>query len=1047
MSRSVPSYTQLVGEVRKTVTVVFADVASSTGLGERLDPEALRRVMGRYFDEARGVLERHGGTVEKFIGDAVMAVFGVPVLHEDDALRAVRAAAGLPAALARLNDELRASHGVELGIRVGVNTGEVVADEEGGSQRLVTGDAIVVAKRLEETAPPGQVQLGEATFRLVRDAVEAEPVEAVDAKGKPALRAWRLLRAPPDAQPLRLRLDSPLVGRELDLAALEETYERAVEGAECRLFTVLGPAGIGKSRLTHEFVERLGDRALVLRGRCLPYGDGVTFWPLVEVVRQAAELADQDTAEQAREKIAALVPGEEAAVVSDRVAAAIGRGEAAAARPEETFWAVRRFLEALAAKRPVVVVFDDIHWGEATFLDLIEYLAGWSTGAPILILCLARAELMETRPSWSLPRRRSAAILLEPLGRDRAAALVENFLGAAPDEDVAALVERSAEGNPLFLEELLRLLLEEGVLTRAGGRWRATGDLGRVRVPPSVQALLSARLDRLEPAERAVVQRAAVVGEVFWWGAVAELSPEGDRGSVGACLQALVRKDLIRHEPSALAGEDAFRFGHILMRDAAYAALPKETRGELHERLAYWLERRAGEGSAEYAELVGHHLEQAFRYRAELGPVRERELELAARAADRLAAAGARASARGDIPAAAALLERAVALLPEGDARRVTLAPELGRVLKERGDVARAREVLAAAVGEAARSADRAAEARARLELASLKLHTDPSASAGEAEDEARSTIPVFEELEDDVGLARAWLLIAAVLWFRCRFGPMEEVLERALAYAERGGDRREQARILSGLARAAVVGPRPVPEAIARCEEILARLPGDRLAEAELSALLSTLHAMEGRFDEARALYRRSTRLLDEHGRTLLAASNAAYSGLVEQFAGDLDAAEGELRHAYAELLRMGHTGFLSTIAAELGRVLELRHRFEEAQHLTVVSERAAAPEDLVSQVAWRGVRARLLARRNAFPRAEEVVEQAVRLAEQTDYVDLQGLAHFDRAFVLRAAGRPGEAEQALRRALERWEAKGDLVMAERARSVLAGLAARAHS
>jgi class 3 adenylate cyclase/tetratricopeptide (TPR) repeat protein len=1033
-----------VGELRKTVTVVFSDIANSTRLGERLDPESHRRVMGRYFAAMHSALERHGGTVEKFIGDAVMAVFGIPTLHEDDALRAVRAAVEMRTELEEVNRALRRDWELEIAVRTGINTGEVVAGAPGTMQTLITGDAVVVAKRLEESAGPDEIQLGETTYRLVREAVVAEPLGSIEAKGKPQLAAWRLLEVQ-GVDGAGLRLDSPLVGRAGDLRALESSFELAESEQACRLFTVLGPAGIGKSRLIHEFVSWLGDRATVLQGRCLPYGDGITFWPLVEVVRHAAAFSDHDSADEARLKIAALLgQDDDAQVVSERVAAAIGRGEAATARPDETFWAVRRLFESIARERPLVVVVDDVQWAENTLLDLIEYIAGWTRGAPVLLCCIARPDLLELRPSWGLPKPNATTILLTPLQKHETDELIANLLGRLPPDSRTGIAT-VAEGNPLFVEELLRTLVDEGLLRREKGDWVTSGDLGELSVPPTIQALLSARLDRLAPEERAVIQRASVVGQVFWWGAVADLSPPAERPGVGAHLQSLMRKELIRHERSRFWAEDAFRFDHILIRDAAYAALPKEARADLHEEFAGWLERRGGDGAAEYEEFAGYHLEQAVRYRGELGRREEETAALAQEAGRRLASAGRRAVARADASAAANLLGRALGLLPHEGLERGELLVDLGEALHEIGELQQAREILQEALDGAAISGDDAVEARARLELANLRTLFEPgSDSLEELQLAGEQAAAVFERLGDDRRLARALLRIADAHWLRCRVTPGEPLLERARELASRSGDARELSQIRFGLARAAALGPMPAEAAIERCREMLEESAGDRYAEGVTANALAYLEGMRGSFDEARELAARSRAIFEDLGLVLAASVLDVWTGQIELLAGDPAAAERIWRASYETLELLGERGNLSTIAAFLAEALYEQEVDGEAQSLTEVSERTASNDDVTSQIAWRVTRAKLLARRGKVERAEELARDAVGRADQTEWPNLRGWARVSLAKALLAAGRTDEASRTAEEAVEIYDAKGNLAAAAQARDLLSAGAAR---
>ncbi|MGH2694250.1 MAG: AAA family ATPase, partial [Actinomycetota bacterium] len=553
-------------EQRKTVTVLFCDLAGSTALGETLDPERLRALLARYFERMKGIVEWHGGSVEKFIGDAVMAVFGVPVLHEDDALRALRSAVEMRDAL----PELR------LQGRIGVMTGEVVTGTE---ERLATGDAVNVAARLEQAAQPGEVLVGGSTLALVRDAAEVEPVAPLELKGKaepvPAYRLLRVRDAPERTH------GTPFVGRERELAIVREAWARAQGEQRCELVTLVGAAGVGKSRLVAEVLASI--EATVVRGRCLPYGEGITYSPVVEVLKQLDLLPSDESAATAIQSLL----GETKSVTS----------------AEEIAWAFRKTLDQAAMERPLVVFFEDIQWGEETFLDLIEHVALLASGAAILLLCVARPELVDRRSGWPVTLR------VEPLGDEDVAELIPERIPGKLRERIT----RAAGGNPLFIEEMLAM----------------AGDAeGEVAVPPTLQALLAARLDQLEAAERSVLERGAIEGEIFHRGAVQALAP--DETQVTPRLAALVRKELIRPNKPQLAGEDGFRFRHLLIRDAAYDALPKAVRAELHERFAAWLEEH-GADLVELDEVLGYHLEQACRYRAELGATDDGALAAAAR--------------------------------------------------------------------------------------------------------------------------------------------------------------------------------------------------------------------------------------------------------------------------------------------------------------------------------------------------------------------------------------------------------------------------------
>ena len=537
-------------EVRKTVTVLFCDLSGSTELGEQTDPEALRALLARYFEQMKAVVEAHGGTVEKFIGDAVMAVFGIPKAHEDDALRACRAAVEMRDALP------------ELGIagRIGVNTGEVVT---GTQERLATGDAVNVAARLEQAAAPHEVLIGETTLALVHAAVVAEPVEPLTLKGKsrpvPASRLVSVLGAPERSHAERF------VGRERELQLLVAAWERVRADERCELVTVVGDAGVGKSRLVSEALAAM--EARIVRGRCLPYGEGITYWPVVEVVKQLAVLPSDPTAAAA---IRSLLGESDAATSGDEIA-----------------WAFRKLLEDQA---PLVVVFDDIQWGEEMFLDLIESTALLSGGAPLLLVGMSRPELAERRPGWP------GMLRLEPLPAEQADALI----GDAVSDELRERIARAAGGNPFFISEMLTMAAEDA----------------HVDVPPTLKALLAARLDQLDEAERRVLERGSVEGEIFHRGGVQALAP--DETQVTTRLAALVRRQLVRPDRAQIAGDDGYRFRHLLIRDAAYDALPKAVRADLHVRFGDWLDEH-GHSLVERDEIVGYHLEQAARYMGELG--------------------------------------------------------------------------------------------------------------------------------------------------------------------------------------------------------------------------------------------------------------------------------------------------------------------------------------------------------------------------------------------------------------------------------------------
>ncbi|HEX5938335.1 MAG TPA: adenylate/guanylate cyclase domain-containing protein [Actinomycetota bacterium] len=1029
-------------EVRKIVTIVFSDLKGSTALAERLDTEALREALNTYFNTMREVLEKHGGTVEKYIGDAIMAVFGLPQLHEDDALRAVRATAEMQEALVGLNAGFEETYGVRIENRTGVNTGEVVAGDVSVGHRLVTGDTVNTAARLEQNAPTMEILLGESTYRLVKDAVIAEPVEPLELKGKAERTpAYRLISVGHQEEGVARRLDAPIVGREAELKVLNDVLARAIERRRCQIVTVVAPAGTGKSRLLQEFMSRSGVRTL--RGRCLSYGEGLTFWPLAEIARTEAGIGNDDPAAEAQRKLAELL-GDDARDVTERIAAAIGLSSANFP-VEETFWAARRFFELISHGEPLIVLIDDIHWAERTFLDLIKSVASMMTDAPIVLACSARPDLVDAHPGWGEELEDHRIVILQSLSDEDSAEVAANLLGTAElDEQVRAKIVEAAEGNPLFVEQMLSMLLDDGILARDDrGRWVLIREVGAITIPPTIQALLSARLDRLGPIDRVVVERAAVIGQVFFRGAVEDLSPDEVRRHAGESLQTLTNRELVTPHESSFAGQEAYRFMHILIREAAYHGLLKRTRAELHVRFIDWLERVASDRVLEFEEIRGYHLEQAFFTLQQLTPNDEKVWQIGVRGGGYLSSAGRRALARGDIPAAANMLQRAAALLPPGDPERPRLRLDAAEALTEQGNFDEAAAMLHAAIDEAHELSDRVLEATAQIQELELLYTVDPEAVEPTIVSGVEAHLPELETLEAHEGLARAWRLIMFVREMGLQWGESEAAAQLTLDHARMAGNRLMVARAIPSLGYCALSGPTPVPDAIERCRALLDEVHGDRKPEALLEAALSHLEAMRGNIEESRALYRKSRASLEELGWTFLAAQTSFDSGPVEMLNGDLEAAERELRRDYESLERMGETNYISTTAALLSEVLYRQGDLDGAEEHTTISEEVAAQDDVTSQFRWRGVRAKILAARGETAEGEKLAREAVALIQASDDLNSQGDAALDLAEVLRAAGRLAEAAEAADDALALYEAKGNTVSAALARATLQELSA----
>jgi class 3 adenylate cyclase/tetratricopeptide (TPR) repeat protein len=963
---------------RKTVTVLFCDLAGSTALGEQLDPEPLRELMGRWYEAMRAAVERHGGMVEKFVGDAVMAVFGLPRAHEDDALRAVRAALDMQRGVGEMPG---------LRIRIGINTGEVVTGDDVAT--LVTGDAVNTAKRLEEAAPSGEILIGAVTERLVRHAARVEAVEPVAAKGKrQPVEAWRVVATAADAEPFARRSDTPLIGRGRELGLLRDELTACADERSCRLLTVVGAAGVGKTRLVAELTAEVASYATVLIGRCLAYGDGITFWPLTELIHSLG--GEQALADAVRDE-------PDGPLVVERLGALSGDG---AGSTEELFWATRRLFEALARRRPLLVVLEDVHWAEPTLLDLVEHVSRWSRDAPVLLLCLARPELLEERPRWE-----GALVQLEPLSADEARALLEALdEPGALSPELRLRVAEAAQGNPLYAEQLVAMLAEDG----AGAM---------TALPPTVQALLAARLDRLDAVEREVLERAAVVGKEFSPGAVAALGERPDE-AVGATLLELVRRDLVEPAPSRFPGEDGFRFRHALIREAAYTSAPLRRRALHHEHFAAWLaELEAGETD----EIRGYHLEQAVRLRRELLAEDDHAGALARRAHELLSRAGRRAYARGDMPAARNLLERALGL-SGGPDETLELRRILGHALWEEGETERALEIVEEVASAAAAAGDRAEEWYARLDAAGMQGAGGPAGLVSFLETASRA-VEVFSELDDERGLAQAWRRISRAECVRCSYAAAEAAAERALRYALRSGGRLDAARAADVLGTALLWGPTPVAEAVLRCQELLTEAEGNEPMRANVLAALAGLRALEGEFERARRLRADAERIYLDLGLRMAIGGLTQVAAQIERLAGDAGAAERELREGL-EVLR--DTASEAPQQGWLAAALAAQGRHDEAR-LAAEAARSLAPlEDVQTDVVWRGALARVEASGGEVDDALELARHAVNRALLTDGLTMQAEALLDLAAALEAAGEADEAERAAREAAALYERKG---------------------
>jgi class 3 adenylate cyclase/tetratricopeptide (TPR) repeat protein len=1062
-------------EERRQVTVLFGDLSGYTAIAERMDPEAVKALVDRALMRLGREVERFGGTVDKYIGDNVMAIFGAPVAHEDDAQRGVRAGLGMQAAMAEVNEGL--PPGEHMDLRVGVNTGEVLAGSV-GQDYTVIGDTVNVAARLQSAARPGSVTVGERTMRATRDAVRYEALEPLELKGKaepvPAWEVLGLTQAQPVGRTSPAR-ESPLVGRDDELEALESLYQRVVRESAPQLVTLIGEAGVGKSRLLREFERRVGarpDAPVVRTGRCLPYGTGIVFWALGEVLRAECGIVDSDSSEEAWNKLSAYVRelfNGDGGDTSDRRAALIGRLLGVDVPPElapeeqdperlrESFFsALRAGIEAIATRRPLVIAFEDIHWADHGMLDAIEHLAQW-VRAPLMLVCLARDELLDRRAGWGGGRRSATQILLEPLTDHDTRELVAALIPEGP-EVVPAVAERSG-GNPLFAEEMARRIVEEG----------AQAD----QLPETVQAVLAARLDALEPFERRLVQQASVVGRTFWEGSLAGLAQAEGR-DLNRALRSLQQKDILA--PGAegrLAGERELAFKHVLIRDVAYGMLPKAVRSRKHFEVGAFIEDRAGDRTVEVAALLAEHYGRAAALGREgglpadeLATMRERGVRFLEEAGDAAAmlysnreaashyrharkvgdsadpptpadeSTGARIGEKlGDVSVRLGRVDEAITVWREcldwhrgqEDLERVAdLHRKIGSGLSHKGERKAAIEHYQKGINLLKDGPPRLELVRLYEEAAWLYLHTGDNMLAIYASEKA---LRLAERLGETSAASRAHGIFGRVFG---RIGNTEKArqnLERAVELA-RGSDDGETILALSALGRhleiseADVAGAREAfEEALALAEQVGA-LP----AQVELHASLAQLAAYAADWERVRISTNASAELAEREGlvgklslpytlRGLLLWREGRLdeSTVLFQRAHDLAEQVGWSELAFQALYGLAFTlrdsGDLDAAAAALDRAID-------------VCERAGL---IAQSIQATGMRAVILAIGHRRSDAREAAEEASELAESLHYpvgnaaaLEARGMADEDPEEGAALLAEAARAWQALDRPLE---------------------------
>jgi class 3 adenylate cyclase/tetratricopeptide (TPR) repeat protein len=958
---------------RKLATVLFVDLVGSTELVAARDPEVVRRRVNSFFEHVSHCIATHGGIVEKFAGDAVMAAFGIPQAHEDDPERALRAAAAI----------LDSVHGLGLEARIGVEAGEVVADES--ESTFATGEAVNVAARLQQAAKPGEILIGPFAQRLTIGIAETEEMGELELKGfGEPLIAWRLegLRETAGRVP---KVAAPFVAREYELDLLHNTLARVVRDQRAHLFTIFGEPGVGKSRLAREFAAGI-EGATILVGRSLSYGEGVTYWPIAEMVKVAAGISDDDPVQEAVEKLRECC-GDDA--VADLLALAVGvlEGIEAERSQQEIAWAAREWAAQLAEAQPLVLFFEDVHWAEDPLLELIEHLAERVKDAPLVIVCLARPELLDIRPGWGGGSLRATAIELTPLAPDESEELLDALLAdrELTAEERRTLLEKT-EGNPLFVEETTRMLLEGGTPAK--------------RIPDTLQAMIAARIDRLPRDEKRLLQRASVIGRIFWQGAVDHVMPDAE--DIEPILDDLLLRDFVTRESrSSISGEHAYRFKHVLIRDVAYSGLAKAARAELHQQVADWLSERTGE---ELVEIRAYHLDHAATLYEELDGAAPPEL--VTRAAGALEKAGRRALAREANRSARRLLLRAVELEPTLP-RRFLAARAAWRIADLPAQGTEMERVFA----EATEAGDRRLQGLALTALAENALMRDADLPRG------RELVEQALVLLDDGAPEDRYEALATrarIGWWLGDLDDDERWNTKALEVAREIGRKDLEASAADELASIA----------IARLDlERATRLAGESLELAEESgnitvigwALVSQarIDSLRGRLDEAAAGLARAEELFSESGNAWALARVHNHHGWVERRRGDLAASERRFRDAIRILKPLEDRGTLCESQRGLAQVLVQRGKIDEAERFALESRETVGPHDTVSRSTTRMALGLVRAAQGRDEEAEDLLREGVAVVEGTELHLIRRELLSALARFLRERNRIDEAEE----------------------------------
>jgi class 3 adenylate cyclase/tetratricopeptide (TPR) repeat protein len=964
---------------RKLATVLFIDIVGSTGIVAGADPEVVRRRVTEFFETVSRCVTLHGGIVEKFAGDAVLAAFGIPQAHEDDAERAARAALAMRKAVQDLGLEAR----------IGIEAGELVVDGSIDSS-FATGEAVNMAARLEQAAAPGEILVGPTAYRLAGASLVAEDAGPLELRGLSApLRAWRLM----DAVDGRARVPvprAPLVGRDTELELLENTFARTTRDGRAHLFTIYGEPGVGKSRLAREFADGV-ERASILAGRCLPYGEGVTYWPLAEMIKAAAGISDDDPLEEAFEKLRACCEEE---AVADVLGLASGLLEALEGErsSQEIAWAAREIMETLADVQPLVLVFEDIHWAEEPLLDLIEHLADW-VRAPLLIVCLARPELLDNRPGWGGGRVRSTAIELEPLTEAESELLVQKLLdhlagvtGEPPPALPAEVAERT-EGNPLFVEETIRMLVESDGAPAVG------------RIPDTLQTLIAARIDHLAPAAKTLLQRASVIGRIFWVGAMEHLSPDVE--DIDALLDDLLLREFLLREPrSSISGETAYRFKHLLIREVAYSGLAKLARAQHHARFAEWLHDRTGE---ELLEIRAYHLDHAVELLTELeGAPPE---ELAQETATALVKAAKRAIARESYATARRLGLRALELRPTLGARYVA-----ARAAWRLQDWAAVQVEMPKVREQAREHEDKVIEALALTALAEAALKRE--ADTVQAKVLADESLELLQGEDDPVAHFDALTVRATAAGWESEVEDVVRYMEQAYVIALDAGRKDLQTLAAQALAQTHI-WRLELDEAELLLTRALELASESGSARAKVGTKLSygLFLTIKGELDAAETIFEEVRVAAGELGVEPAVSAALEKLAWLDRLRGDHKSAEKHLREALRITRGRGDRGVLPDLQAELATTLADLGKVDEAERLAREARANALPNDSSCVVTATTALAAVRAAQGRDDEAEELFRSALALAEETEFkvLEIEPLERYARFLCER--GRADEA------------------------------------